>query len=52
MPPPPGYPGGTAVAGNHAAKQFQLDVFGEALSLFAEAAYKDTSSPRRLEGGG
>jgi GH15 family glucan-1,4-alpha-glucosidase len=26
------------VAGNHAAKQFQLDAFGEALSLFAEAA--------------
>ncbi len=36
--PLPGYPGGTAVAGNHAAKQFQLDAFGEALSLFAEAA--------------
>ncbi len=33
----PGYPGGNAVAGNHAAKQFQLDVFGESLSLFAVA---------------
>jgi GH15 family glucan-1,4-alpha-glucosidase len=34
----PGYPGGNAVAGNHAAKQFQLDAFGEALTLFAAAA--------------
>ena len=34
----PGYPGGNAVVGNHAAKQFQLDAFGEALTLFAAAA--------------
>ncbi len=34
----PGYPGGNAVAGNHAAKQFQLDALGEALSMFAAAA--------------
>lgn len=34
----PGYPGGAAVAGNHAAKQFQLDAFGESLALFAAAA--------------
>jgi hypothetical protein len=36
--PFPGYPGGNAVNGNHAAKQFQLDAFGEALALLAEAA--------------
>ncbi|HEX5585491.1 glycoside hydrolase family 15 protein [Gaiella sp.] len=34
----PGYPGGANVAGNHVRGQFQLDVFGEALLLFAEAA--------------
>ncbi|MGA2209864.1 MAG: glycoside hydrolase family 15 protein [Acidimicrobiales bacterium] len=34
----PGYPGGNAVTGNHASKQFQLDAFGEALALFAAAA--------------
>lgn len=34
----PGYPGGTDVLGNHAHAQFQLDVFGEALLLFAAAA--------------
>ncbi len=34
----PGYPGGTNVVGNHVRDQFQLDVFGEALLLFAEAA--------------
>lgn len=34
----PGYPGGEAVSGNHAAKQFQLDAFGEALVMFADAA--------------
>jgi alpha,alpha-trehalase len=37
----PGYPGGTAVAGNHAAKQFQLDAFGETLGMFAVAARQD-----------
>ncbi|AEV71486.1 glycosyl hydrolase, glucoamylase [Mycolicibacterium rhodesiae NBB3] len=34
----PGYPGGSDVVGNHAHSQFQLDVFGEALLLFAAAA--------------
>jgi GH15 family glucan-1,4-alpha-glucosidase len=34
----PGYPGGSDKIGNHAASQFQLDAFGEALSLFAAAA--------------
>ena len=29
------------MTGNHAAKQFQLDAFGEALSLFAEAARRE-----------
>lgn len=33
----PGYPGGTDKIGNHVNKQFQLDVFGEALQLLAEA---------------
>jgi hypothetical protein len=37
----PGYPGGDAVAGNHAAKQFQLDAFGEALVMFAAAARQE-----------
>jgi alpha,alpha-trehalase len=37
----PGYPGGTAVAGNKANKQFQLDIFGESLLLFAAAAGHD-----------
>lgn len=36
--PVPGYPGAEPIAGNHANEQFQLDVFGEALALFAEAA--------------
>ncbi|HEX3424824.1 MAG TPA: glycoside hydrolase family 15 protein [Acidimicrobiales bacterium] len=41
-----GYPGATTViSGNPAGEQFQLDVFGEALSLFAAAASRD-----RLEG--
>ena len=34
----PGYPGGVDHVGNDAAEQFQLDVFGEALHLFAAAA--------------
>ena len=34
----PGYPGGTDIVGNHVNSQFQLDVFGEALLLFAAAA--------------
>jgi hypothetical protein len=37
----PGYPGGTDILGNHAHEQFQLDVFGEALLLFAAAARHD-----------
>ncbi|MCE0764527.1 glycoside hydrolase family 15 protein [Pseudonocardia kujensis] len=37
----PGYPGGSDVIGNHVRKQFQLDVFGEALLLFAAAARHD-----------
>jgi alpha,alpha-trehalase len=37
----PGYPGGTAVLGNHVNKQFQLDGFGESLLLFAAAARHD-----------
>ena len=37
----PGYPGGSDVLGNHAHSQFQLDVFGEALLLFAAAARHD-----------
>ena len=32
-----GYPGGSDIAGNHVRQQFQLDVFGEALLLFAAA---------------
>jgi hypothetical protein len=34
----PGYPGGTDKVGNRAGRQFQLDTFGEALTLFASAA--------------
>ncbi len=37
----PGYPGGRDIAGNHVNRQFQLDVFGEALLLFAAAAQAD-----------
>jgi len=37
----PGYPGGADIVGNHANEQFQLDVFGEALLLFAAAARDD-----------
>lgn len=33
-----GYPGGYDIAGNRVTDQFQLDVFGEALLLFAAAA--------------
>jgi GH15 family glucan-1,4-alpha-glucosidase len=39
--PLPGYPGADARIGNHAAEQFQLDAFGEALLLFASAASLD-----------
>jgi GH15 family glucan-1,4-alpha-glucosidase len=34
----PGYPGGNDIVGNRVRDQFQLDVFGEALLLFAAAA--------------
>jgi alpha,alpha-trehalase len=37
----PGYPGGFDLAGNWVNDQFQLDVFGEALLLFADAARLD-----------
>jgi hypothetical protein len=37
----PGYPGGSDIIGNHVNRQFQLDVFGEALLLFAAAARHD-----------
>ena len=36
-----GFPGGSPRAGNWVRKQFQLDAFGEALSLFAAAAGHD-----------
>src|SRR5579863_6677272 len=37
----PGYPGGTDVVGNRVREQFQLDIFGEALLLFARASCRD-----------
>jgi alpha,alpha-trehalase len=37
----PGYPGGDDIVGNWVNRQFQLDAFGEALALFAEAAAHD-----------
>jgi GH15 family glucan-1,4-alpha-glucosidase len=42
----PGYPGGTDVVGNHVNRQFQLDVFGEALLLLAAAARHDLLDAR------
>ncbi|WP_436778190.1 glycoside hydrolase family 15 protein [Yinghuangia sp. YIM S09857] len=44
-----GYPGGDARTGNHAGGQFQLDVFGEALQLFAAAARHDRLDARAAE---
>ncbi len=41
----PGYPGGGDIAGNKANCQFQLDAFGEALLLLAEAAQRDRLTP-------
>ncbi|MFD7711421.1 glycoside hydrolase family 15 protein [Streptomyces sp. NPDC059786] len=41
-----GYPGGGERAGNRAGHQFQLDVFGEALQLFAAAARHDALDSR------
>jgi GH15 family glucan-1,4-alpha-glucosidase len=43
----PGYPGGHDVIGNHVHGQFQLDVFGEALLLFADAARLDCMDAQR-----
>ncbi|GAA2167240.1 glycoside hydrolase family 15 protein [Actinomadura napierensis] len=37
----PGYPGATAVTGNLASEQFQLDALGEALLLLAVAAERE-----------
>ena len=37
----PGYPGGADIVGNWVNRQFQLDAFGEALVLFADAAAHD-----------
>lgn len=37
----PGYPGGGNQIGNHVNAQFQLDAFGEALTLLATAAHAD-----------
>jgi alpha,alpha-trehalase len=41
----PGYPGGTARAGNRVTRQFQLDGLGEALQLLAAAARLDRAGP-------
>lgn len=41
-----GYPGGGDRTGNRAGRQFQLDVFGEALQLFAAAARHDALDSR------
>ncbi|MGP4028052.1 glycoside hydrolase family 15 protein [Actinomadura sp. 3N407] len=41
----PGYPGATAVFGNQAGEQFQLDALGEALLLLAVAAERDGPGP-------
>jgi GH15 family glucan-1,4-alpha-glucosidase len=37
----PGYPGGSDIVGNWVNQQLQLDAFGEALLLFADAARHD-----------
>jgi hypothetical protein len=37
----PGYPGGSDIVGNQVRRQFQLDLFGEALLLLANAASRD-----------
>jgi hypothetical protein len=42
----PGYPGGYDIVGNHVNAQFQLDVFGEALLLFAAAGRLDRLDAR------
>lgn len=45
----PGYPGGGDVVGNWVNGQFQLDTFGEALSMYAAAARHDLLQPRHWE---
>ncbi|GAA4964840.1 hypothetical protein GCM10023238_35570 [Streptomyces heliomycini] len=44
-----GYPGGGDRTGNRAGRQFQLDVFGEALQLFAAAARHGVLDGRAAE---
>ncbi|KES07793.1 glycoside hydrolase [Streptomyces toyocaensis] len=44
-----GYPGGGDRTGNRAGRQFQLDVFGEALQLFAAAARHGVLDTRAAE---
>ncbi len=46
----PGYPGGSGVRGNPVRDQHQLDVFGEALALYAEAAERDRVDDDALRG--
>jgi len=46
----PGYPGGSGVRGNPVRDQHQLDVFGEALALYAEAAERDRVDDDALHG--
>jgi GH15 family glucan-1,4-alpha-glucosidase len=41
----PGYPGGFDIVGNQVKTQFQLDIFGEALQLYAAAAARDRLDP-------
>ncbi|MFF2950435.1 glycoside hydrolase family 15 protein [Kitasatospora sp. NPDC057965] len=41
----PGYPGGHDRIGNRLTRQFQLDIFGEALLLYAAAAEHDRLDP-------
>ena len=43
-----GYPGGYDLAGNHICEQFQLDIFGESLTLFAAAARHDHLASEHL----
>jgi alpha,alpha-trehalase len=43
----PGYPGGFDIVGNQVKTQFQLDIFGEALQLYAVAAQRDRLDPEQ-----
>ncbi|MBO2465605.1 glycoside hydrolase family 15 protein [Actinomadura sp. LCR2-06] len=45
----PGYPGATAVTGNRASSQFQLDALGEALLLLAAAAEREPPGTDQVE---